>query len=245
MNQQAKAQIEGGRLLAKIKKQLNNLCKPGTDLANIDKKAEKLLLKTGGKPSFKMVPGYHWSTCININDGIVHGIPKGLLKSGDLVTLDIGLFYQGFHTDTSSSFLIGNGTKSAQQFLQVGKKTLQQAISQAKVGNRVWDISETIQQGVEAAGFSVVRNLTGHGVGEQLHQEPAIPCFTVGSKTNSPILTKDQAIAIELMYCQGNWATKTDEDDWTISTEDGLLSAVFEETVIITKGKPIVTTSIS
>lgn len=245
MNPRVKAQIAGGKLLAQIKKQLIHSIKPGTDLAHIDKQAEMLLLKTGGQPSFKMVPGYHWSTCINLNQGIVHGIPRGQVKSGDLVTLDIGLYYQGFHTDTSTSFLVGKPTSEAEKFLNQGKKVLKKTISITKAGKRVWDISHQIQQGIEAAGYSVVRNLTGHGVGEELHQEPSIPCYTSGNRSQSPVLYQDQSIAIEVMYCQGHWLTTTDSDGWTISTQDGKLSAVFEETVIVTKDKPIVVTALS
>ncbi|MFC1749916.1 type I methionyl aminopeptidase [Pseudomonadota bacterium] len=245
MNQRVKAQIKGGKLLAKIKQELIDSIKPGIKLEHIDKQAEDLLRKTGGTPSFQMVPGYSWSTCINLNQGIVHGIPKGSIKSGDLVTLDIGLFYQGYHTDTSSSFFVGPTTPKNKKFLDTGKKVLAKSISVAKANNRVFDISEKIQQGIESAGYSVVRNLTGHGVGEQLHQDPAIPCFTQGSRSNSPILSADQAIAIEVMYCMGDWHTKIEADGWTISTQDEKLSAIFEETIIITNNKPIIATSIS
>jgi len=247
VNQQVSSQITGGRLLAQIKNQLVSAAKPGSTAKQLDDLAEKLLTATGGQPSFKLVPGYNWSTCINVNQGIVHGIPKSTLKliAGDLVTIDVGLFYQGYHTDTSTSFVVGQATKDQQHFLQVGRQTLKKAIAQAKAGRRIWDISHTIQTEIEQAGYSVVRNLTGHGVGRQLHEDPAIPCYTYQDRSLTPVIQKDQALAIEVMYCQGGWQTITDSDNWTIRTKDGSLSAVFEETIIVKKGSPIVTTSIS
>ena len=236
---------EGGLLLAQVKQQLVKMAKPGITLEAIDQIAEKLLLETGGKPSFKTVPGYHWSTCINTNADIVHGIPKGTLKSGDLVTIDVGLLYKGFHTDTSTSFVVGETTSDKEDFLQIGKSTLDKAISVATVGNQVWDISHCIQKNVEAAGFSVVRTLTGHGVGRQLHMEPSIPCYTSGAKSNSPTLKEGQTLAIEVMYAMGDWATQTRSDGWTITMKDGQLSAVFEETIIVTKQCPERITSLS
>ncbi len=245
MTPKTKAQTTGGRLLAHIKKQLINAAKPGIKLEVLDHQAESLLKQTGGQPSFQMVPGYSWATCINLNSGIVHGIPKGVIQDGDLVTIDIGLFYKGFHTDTSTSFIAGTPDPQILKFLQVGQKVLQKAIAEAKPGNRVWDISYAIQKGIESAGYSVVRNLTGHGVAQELHQEPTIPCFTRGNRSNSPLLENDQSLAIEVMYCQGNWHTITDSDGWTITTADQSLSAVFEETIILTKNKPLLITAIS
>lgn len=247
MKHQLKAQRQGGKLLAQIKKRLIKAAQPHTTLEEIDQLAEKLLLKTGGQPSFKMVPGYFWSTCINLNQGIVHGIPASSLKihSGDLVTIDVGLYYQGFHTDTSTSFVVGPSNPQLDTFLQTGQATLHQAIAQARPGNSVWDISHTIQQHIEAAGYSVVRDLTGHGVGKQLHQPPAIPCYINRPKSSYPTLTKGQTIAIEVMYTQGNWRLQKDLDGWTLATADNSLSAVFEETVIVNAAKPEAVTQIS
>lgn len=235
------SQQAGGKLLSKIKKQLVAYTKVGTKLEDIDQLAEKLILESGGQPSFKTVPGYHWSTCINVNSGLVHGIPKGALKDSDLVTIDVGLFYRGYHTDTSTSFVVGKSSKHLERFLLVGKKTLKKAINKAKPGNHIYDISHTIQKNIEREGFSVVRNLTGHGIGKQLHQEPAIPCFTDKPKAQTPVLIKNQVVAIEVMYCLGGHHTTTSADNWTISTQDGQLSAVFEETVIVAKNPKIIT----
>lgn len=243
MKHQIKAQIAGGQLLSQVKSQLIDLAKPGISLSYIDNQAEKLLLATGGKPSFKMVSGYHWSTCININDGIVHGIPHEHLtiKSGDLVTIDVGLYFQGFHTDTSISFFVGKTTKSNQKFLTTGQLTLEKAISVATPNHTVWDISHVIQTQIENAGYNVVRDLTGHGVGKRLHQEPAIPCYTQGDKLHSPVLYQNQVLAIEVMYTRGDWHLVKSSDDWTLSTQDKSLSAVFEETVIVQPQPQVVT----
>ena len=248
MNSRVKAQIEGGKYLSEIKQQLVEFAKSGTDLESIDKLAEKLLLKTGGKPSFKTVGDYRWSTCININDGLVHGIPKStlILKSGDLATIDVGLLYKGYHTDTSTSFIVdGQKDPKIENFLAVGKSTLKKAIAQAVPGNRISDISATIQKGVEAAGFNVVRDLTGHGIGTSLHQDPAVPCLNLSDPSSSPHIKNDQALAIEVMYTMGDWHLKHDPDNWTLSTADGSLSAVFEETIIVTNSTPKVITQIS
>ena len=241
---QVKAQIEGGQLLGAVKAQLVTMAKPGVSFADIDTKATALLMETGGQPSFSMVPGYHWSTCININDGIVHGIPHPDLhiKSGDLVTIDVGLYHRGFHTDTSTSLIVGKPHGEAAHFLEVGRQTLVKAIAVAIPGNKVWDISHVIQTEIEAAGYNVVRDLTGHGVGKQLHMDPAITCYTTGSRDSSPTLSQGQAIAIEVMYTMGDYHLVKSPDDWTLSTRDHSLSAVFEETIIVSSPHPQVVT---
>lgn len=243
MNHQLKAQLQGGKLLASIKDQLVTATKPGIALEQIDQLAEKLLTQTGGQPSFQLVPGYHWATCINLNQGLVHGIPKGTFKKGDLATIDVGLFFKGYHTDTSTSFIVGaakNATK--QRLLNIGRQTLQAAINQVKPGNKIWDISHTIQTRIEAAGFSVARNLTGHGVGKELHQEPTITCYSQGNRSSSPAIKVGDALAVEVIYCQGSHQTVVESDGWTISTKDGQLSAVFEDTVLVTNQDCLVAT---
>ena len=155
MKHRLKAQRQGGAHLASVKAALVAAAKPGVSFASLDQLAEKLLRDTGGQPSFQMVPGYSWSICININDGIVHGIPHPHLKiaDGDLVTIDVGLFYKGYHTDTSTSFVAGLSTPKKDHFLEVGRNTLQQAIAAAIPGNKVWDISHAIQTGSRLLDF--------------------------------------------------------------------------------------------
>lgn len=236
--------IEGGKILANVKRQIKEFAQKETSLQTIDKKAEKLIKKAGAKPSFKMVPGYKWTTCINIDDSIVHGIPKGKLKKGDFVTIDMGVYFKGFHTDSAMSFIIGKPTKKQEHFLSVGEKVLTKTIKKAVVGNKIRDLSRSMQQGIESEGFSVVRQLTGHGVGKELHQEPSIPCFVSNHKDMRVKLYEGMTIAIEVMYAMGDWPLIKDLDGWTLRTEDGKLSAVVEETVLVTKNKPIVLTAL-
>ena len=191
-----------------------------------------------------MVPGYSWTTCININDSIVHGIPKGHLSKGDFVTIDMGVYFKGFHTDSAMSFIIGKPTKEQVDFLSVGEKVLAKTIKKARVGNKIRDLSHTMQQGIQSAGFNVVRELTGHGVGEELHQEPSIPCFVSNHKDMKVRLYDGMTIAIEVMYTAGDWPLKKDPDGWTLRTRDGKLSAVVEETVLVTNNKPIILTAL-
>ena len=230
---------EGGRRLAEIRDKIMRAAKPGVTAIELDRLTDKLIAKAGGKASFKMVPGYRWATCININDAVVHGIPDGYkIKSGDKVGIDVGMYYKGFHTDTSVT--VGGPEK----FLTVGRLGLKRAIAQAQMGKRVADISAAMQKTVEEAGYNAVRALTGHGIGRELHEEPAIPCFTLGKYEYSPKLTEGMVIAIEIMYNAGTSEVVYKNDDgWTIVTADGKISGLFEETVAITSHGPIVLTA--
>jgi methionyl aminopeptidase len=236
--------IDGGKILADVKRHIKQFAQTESSFQAIDQKAENLIIKAGAKPSFKMVPGYSWTTCINTNDGIVHGIPKGHLKKGDFVTIDMGVYYQGFHTDSAMSFIIGKPTKEQENFLKVGEKVLAKTIKKAVVGNRIKDLSQSMQQGIQSAGFNVVRELTGHGVGEELHQEPSVPCFVSNHKDMKVKLFSGMTIAIEVMYVAGDWPLIKDSDGWTLRTRDGKLSAVVEETVLVTNNQPIALTAL-
>jgi len=245
--QEIKIMREGGLILKEIKDKLVAKVAVGVNAMEIENLASGLIKKTpGGQASFKMVPGYKWVTCININEGLVHGIPKEttVFKKGDLVSIDVGLFYKGFHTDTSTTILVGSD-KQKQKFLNIGKTALKVAINQAKVGNKIFDISKTIEEVLVRAGTSPIRALTGHGVGRNLHEEPYIPCFTSGSGTNSPKIEEGMALAIEIMYAKGNPEVIVADDGWTIATQDGKISALFEETVAIDSHGPFVLTELS
>jgi len=233
---------EGGKLLAKVRNKVVQAVKPGITTLQLDELADRLIGEAGGKASFKMVPGYRWATCININDTVVHGIPSDYkIKSGDKVGIDVGLYYKGFHTDTSVTVSC-NG--NWEEFLEVGRRGLKMAIEQARIGKRVADISRAMQETTEEAGFSVVRALTGHGIGRQLHEEPAIPCFVLGEYEHSPKLVAGMVIAIEIMYNQGDFEVVYKNDDgWTIATADGKISGLFEETVAVTAHGPVVLTA--
>jgi methionyl aminopeptidase len=181
---------------------------------------------------------------VNVNKGLVHGIPKKevVFKKGDVVSVDVGIFFKGFHTDTSISVGI-DVEGETKKFLETGERALKDAISQVKIGNRIFDISKTIQEVVSSGGYSPIRALVGHGVGKELHEEPQIPCFLPGRVEDSPKLEEGMVLAIEVMYAFGEPEVVYDEDGWTISTQDGKISALFEDTVAVTKQGPIVLTA--
>ncbi len=236
---------EGGRRLARVFDQVLKEAKPGLKTKRLDEQAEALIKKEKGKPSFKMVPGYHWSTCININQGVVHGIPGGYrLKEGDLLSLDAGIFYQRFHTDKATTIVVGSGKwlVKSEEFLEAGKRALEKAIEMVRPGNYLGQISKVIEEEIKKAGFSPVRALTGHGVGRKLHEEPQIPCFFEGEVEKTPKLKKGMTLAIEIIYNLGLPEVVLTSDGWTIKTKDGKIAGLFEETVAVTAGGPLVLT---
>jgi len=243
---------EGGKRLSWVMKQVLEEVKPGVALYQIDKLAELLIKKQGGKPSFKMVPGYKWATCINVNQGVVHGIPNEYrLKDGDLVSIDTGFFYRGWHTDMAETVLVTNrfsrGAENLlnretivfkkRRFLKVGEGILKKAIEVAKVGNRVGHISWAMEKEIKKAGFSPIEVFTGHGVGEKLHEDPQIPCFLSGKIKNTSFLKPGMTLAIEVIYAQGSPEVILKDDGWTVETADSSLAALFEKTILITKQK--------
>lgn len=239
------AMREGGKALGKIKADLQDFVSVGTTFEAIEDKAQDLIKKAGMKPSFSTVPGYHWATCVMRNNEVCHGIPKGKkVQDGDLITIDIGLINKGYHLDTTITFPVGTVSQEIQEFLEIGQKSLEKAIDQARVGNSVYDISFAMEKPLRTKGYGVVFQLTGHGVGESLHMEPAIPC--VPSKSDRKIkLIEGQTLAIENMYTMGSPLLEEATDGWTYITADGSLSGMFEETVLVTKNGPEVLTKSS
>ena len=239
-----KIMTEGGRKLGKIKKELAEVIGPGISAQEINILTEKLIKDAHGKPSFKMVPGYSWATCININEGVVHGIPRKeiVFKKGDTISVDLGLFYKGFHTDTSFSVGIVP-TRTQVKFLDIGKLALRRGIKKAVSGNRIFDVSEAIQRALETNNVFPIRALVGHGIGKNLHEEPQVPCFTRGEKKRSPKINEGVVLAIEVMYTKGKPDVVVAEDGWTISTKDGKIAGLFEETVAVTSNGPVVLTT--
>lgn len=232
----------GGKILANVLQEVLANVKEGVTTKELDKLAYDLVLKAGAKPSFAMEKGYHWTTCMNVNDMVVHGIPNDyVLMNGDVLGVDAGVFYKGFHTDTSWSCVVGG---QPNKFLTVGERALSEAIKMCKPGNHIGDISKTIQEIVEGAGYSCVKQLVGHGVGRQLHEDPEIPCYLRGRIENTPIIKKGMVLAIEVIYNEGNSSVVYGGDDgWTIVTRDGKLSGLFEHTVAVgEKGAEILTT---
>lgn len=231
----------GGKILADTLFEVLSHAKPGVTELELDQLAEKLILEKGGEPGFKKVPGYHHTICVSTNDVVVHGIPTTYaLKAGDILGIDCGVYLNGFHTDMSESIIVGGpqeAEKAVVDFLDTGKKALELAIEQVKPGNHVGHVSRTIQLIVEGAGYSVVHELIGHGVGHELHEEPEVPGYLKGKVEKTPLLKEGMVIAVEIIYNMGKHEVEYagNGDDWTIMTADGSLSGLFERTVAVTK----------
>jgi len=238
-----------GQIAGRVMREVLSAIKPGTTTSELDALAEKLILKGGGFPAFKNVPGWDHATCVDVNEGVVHGVPSGrVLKEGDVVSVDLGVLYQGFHSDTAWTVLVRSekcevrGWKERDRFLDVGEEALEKAIAVCQVGNRLGDVSAAIQKTVEKAGFNVVRDYTGHGIGRELHESPSVlPCF--GRAGAGEVLTEGMVLAIEVIYTSGNYKLKTLKDGWTAVTEDGKIAGLFEKTVAINKNGPQVLTN--
>lgn len=236
--------LEGGKKLGRIKKNLAKMVAVGVSAADIEKRAVELIKEEGAEPSFMKVPRYHWATCVNVNDGIVHGIPKPeiIFKKGDVVSVDVGIFYKGFHTDTSLTVGVEADSKT-EHFLEVGRRALNNAIAKVKKGNRIYDISAAIAKTLEEENLTAADGLVGHGVGRNLHEGPQIPGYIDTNREKTPEIEVGLALAVEVMYTPGNGEIALSDDGWTIVTRDGTISALFEETVLVTEKGPIVATS--
>jgi methionyl aminopeptidase len=229
---------KSGEITAKALKKVLESVHEGVTLQELDDIAEAEIRRLGGEPGFQKVPGYKWTTCLTINEEVVHGIPRDIaLKKGDKLSIDIGAWYKGWNTDAAWSVVVD---ESQSMFLMAGEKALWKAIDQAVDGNRVGDISNTIQTTIEGAGLSVVRTLVGHGVGKELHEDPQIP--GLGHKGVGPLLKSGMTIAIEAIYTAGMPEVVTGKDKWTIRSKDGSLGGLFEMSVIVGKDKPEVLT---
>jgi len=234
---------EGGKILSLTKHAVVDMIDIGVSAFELEKKAVELIEKHGAEPAFKKVPGYSWATCVNVNAGLVHGIPHEsiIFKDGDVVSIDLGVFYKGFYTDTSFTKAI-NPDMDTEKFLEAGMFALKSAIDVVKPGNKVSDISEKIEDTITLFGYTPIEDLVGHGIGKNLHEVPEIPCFLNQNRERSLTIASGMAFAIEVMYTQGKPDIVTQKDGWTISTRDGKISALFEDTVIVTqKGHKIVT----
>lgn len=245
-----KKMSQGGKILADVLSQVLENIRPGVSENELDKLAEKLIIENGGEPGFKKVKGYNNAICVSTNSVVVHGIPTDYrLKEGDVIGIDCGVFYKGFHTDMSETVRVKSLRLKVQnqdridKFLEIGKKALKEGIKIAKAGNRVGDISKTIQDIVEGEGYSVVRSLVGHGVGRNLHEEPEIPGFLIGDINKTPLLRPGTVIAVEVIYNMGQPGVKVLNDGWTIETLDKSISGVFEKTIAITANSPLILTA--
>lgn len=229
-----------GRISSLALKKALDLAKPGVTLLELDKVAEESILAQGAYPAFKKVDNYPFTTCININEGIVHGLPtKYALREGDILSIDIGAFIDGYNSDQCWTMEIG--TDKEEKFLRAGREALKLSLENVVAGNRVGDISSAIERRISQDGFSVSYDLTGHGISRKVHEDPYIPCF--GDADSGPRLKEGMTLAIEVIYSKGNSDIVTEEDGWTIRTRDGSISAVFEHTVGVTMGEPVIFTS--
>ncbi len=217
------------------------MVRPGVSTKEIDKAVYRFITEQGAKPSFLNYNGFPGSTCISVNNTVIHGIPSGyILKEGDIVSVDVGAYYKGFHGDCAATYPCGQISAEGEKLIQVTKQSFFEGVRFATKGHRVSDISHAIQTYVESNGFSVVRSFVGHGVGAQLHEEPEVPNF--GAPGRGPRLIPGMTLAIEPMVNVGTAEVRVLKDNWTTVTADGMLSAHYENTVLITDGEPEILT---
>lgn len=233
---------EAGRLLAEVHDELAAFIKPGISTKDIDKLGEKLIRDRGCIPNFLNYHGYPASICVSVNDEVVHGIPNNhrILQEGDVVSLDAGLIYKGYHSDAARTHAVGTISKEAQQLIDVTRQSFFEGMKYAKAGNRLHDISNAIAAYAESFGYGVVRDLVGHGIGTELHEDPQIPNFK--QLRRGIKLVPGMTLAIEPMINAGTWEVCWLDDEWTVVSEDGSLSAHYENTVLITDGEPEILT---
>jgi methionyl aminopeptidase len=240
--QEIEIMAEGGRILAKIMKELEKRVKPGITTMELEKLAESLILKAGGKCSFKGYKSkdgesarpYPFCLCTSVNEEIVHVPPSDrVLKEGDVLKIDIGMFYKGFHTDMAITVPVGKVSFEAQRLIRVTKKALKLALKKARPGNTFGDIGNTIQRYVESQGFNVVRELCGHGIGRELHEEPQI--LNYGKRKTGEKIKEGMVFCIEPMVTAGDWHLKRTKEGFGYQTVDGSLTAHFEHTIAVTK----------
>ena len=229
---------EAGRILAKTHEELAKNLRPGMSTWDIDHMGEEIIRSYGCIPSFKNYNGYPASICVSVNDEVVHGIPhkEHFLDEGDIVSLDAGVIYKGYHSDAARTYGIGEIDDDAKKLSEVTRQSFFEGIKFAKAGNHLNDISAAIQKYAESFGFGVVRDLVGHGIGSHLHEDPEIPNFA--RKRKGILLQPGMTLAIEPMITEGSYEVVWLDDDWTVMTEDGGWAAHYENTILITKGEP-------
>ncbi len=225
---------EGGNILANALRQVAAMAKSGVTTLELDKAAEALILAAGAKPAFKGYEGFPYSLCVSVNDVIVHGFPSNYhLKNGDIVGLDLGVLWKGYNTDMAVTVPIGEVSFEAARLMQVTKKALRLGIKKARAGVTTGDIGNTIQRFVEDQGYGVVRDLQGHGIGKEVHEDPGVPNY--GERHKGTVLKEGMVICIEPMITIGSWQLKKAKDGYGFATRDGSLAAHFEHTLVITK----------
>ncbi len=227
-----------GKLLEQVHNELGKMIRPGISTLDIDRAGEKMIRELGCIPNFKNYNGYPASICTSVNDEVVHGIPnkRRILHEGDIISLDAGLIYNGYHSDAARTYAVGTISPEAQKLMDVTKESFFEGIKYAKAGHHLHEISAAIGNYCESRGYGVVRDLVGHGIGTHLHEDPQIPNFAC--KSRGVRLQPGMTLAIEPMITTGTWEVAWLDDDWTVVTEDGSLAAHYENTVLITDGEP-------
>ena len=239
--QDIEAMRQACKITAAARALAGEMVRPGVTTRQIDKAVHDYIVTQGAKPSFLGYHGFPASTCISVNSTVVHGIPDDyVLRDGDIVTVDVGAYYKGFHGDCAATYPCGTVSAEAEKLIEVTKQSFFEGIRFATKGHRVSDISHAIQTYVESNGFSVVRSFVGHGVGAQLHEDPEVPNF--GAPGRGPRLLPGMTLAIEPMVNVGTFDVRVLKDGWTTVTKDGKLSAQYENTVLITDGEPEILT---
>ena len=226
-----------GKITAAARALAGEMVKPGVTTREIDKAVFHFIRSQGAEPSFLNYNGYPASVCVSVNDEIIHGIPgPRVLKEGDIVSVDVGSTYKGYVSDAARTYGVGEISKEAQHLIDATRESFFKGLEFCKVGYRLSDISHAIQKSAEGEGFSVIRDFVGHGVGQQMHEDPQIPNY--GRPGRGPRLASGMVFAIEPMICQGAYDVETLSNDWTVVTLDGKLAAHYENTVVITDGEP-------
>ncbi len=234
---------QAGRIVATVLEVLKSKVRPGMKTEELDIIAAGELERLGAKSSFKGYRGFPASLCVSVNDAIVHGIPgKRVLHEGDIVSLDFGAIFMGFHGDAAVTVGVGNVSPEAERLMETTEGALKAGIAAAYPGARLGDISAAIQHYAESRGYLVVREYTGHGIGREMHEEPLIPNF--GQPGQGPVLKKGMALALEPMVNIGDWRTRLGDNHWVVFTSDGSLSAHFEHTIAVTDAEPEVLTTL-
>ena len=230
------------KLLEEVHDELGKMIRPGISTWDINKAGEELIRERGGIPNFLNYNGYPASICTSVNDEVVHGIPKKnrILEEGDIISLDAGLIYKGYHSDAARTYGVGKISAECQQLIDVTRQAFFEGIKMAKAGNHLHDISNRIDDFIKPYGYGIVRDLVGHGIGTSLHEDPQIPNFR--QLRRGIKLQPGMTLAIEPMINMGTWEVEWLDDDWTVVSEDGLPSAHYENTILITEGEPEILT---
>ena len=233
---------EAGRILAIVHDEMKKALRPGMTTKDIDRLGEEVIRSYGCTPSFLNYNGYPASVCVSVNDEVVHGIPtdKRIIREGDIVSLDAGVIYKGYHSDAARTHAVGEITPEAAKLIRVTRESFFEGMKYAKEGNYLYEISAAIGRYAESHGYGVVRDLCGHGIGTHLHESPEIPNYEMNRRGVK--LRRGMTLAIEPMINMGTWEVDWLDDDWTVVTRDGSLSAHYENTVLITENEPVLLT---